>query len=228
VNTAGIAITMTLASGTGELSGSSVSVTAANGIATFDNLRIDLAGTKRLRATAIELTPAESNSFTVTAGQAARIAATGNTPQITLASQVFAAPLQALVTDSMGNPVSGVPVTFSVPATGPSGNFSGGPTVTTGANGIAVSPVLMANSTAGSFLATATTPNVAAVATFALVILPPPSADLTLDEQLLTFASEIDQPAPPPKTVTVSATSGGAVAWSASHSASWLTVIDQR
>ena len=224
VNTAGIAISMTLASGSGALSGSSVSVTAANGIATFDNLRIDLAGTKSLRATAIELTPAESNPFIVTAGQASRIAAVGNMAQITTVSQVFAAPLQALVTDSMGNPVSGIPVTFSVPTSGPSGSFSGGPTVITGADGIAASPVLTANSTAGSFSATATSPNVAGVATFALVILSPASADLMLDQQLLTFVSEIDQPAPPPKMVIVSASSGGAVTWVASHSASWLTV----
>ncbi len=224
VNTAGIAISMILSSGTGELSGSSVSVTTADGIATFDNLRIDLAGTKRLRAAGIEFTAAESNSFVVTAGQASRIAAVGNTPQVTRPSQVFPAPLQAMVTDSAGNPVSGVPVTFTVPATGSSGSFSSAPTVTTGANGIATAPVLTANSTAGTFSATATTPNVAGVATFALVILPPASAELTLDEQVLTFVSEIEQSAPPPKTVTVSAVSGAAVAWTASRSASWLTV----
>ena len=57
------------------------------------------------------------------------------------------------------------------------------------------------------------------------MILPPASAELTLDQQVLTFVSEIDQPAPPPKTVTVSAASGAAaVAWTASSSASWLTV----
>jgi len=225
VNTAGIAISMALASGTGELTGSRVSVTAANGIATFDNLRVDLAGTKRLRATALELTLAESNSFAVTAGQASHIAAAGNTPQVTMPFQAFAAPLQALVTDSMGNPVSGAPVTFSVPATGPSGSFSEAPTVTTTVNGIATSPALTANKTAGSFSAIATTPNVAGMATFALVILPPTSAVLTLGEQVLTFVSEIDQPAPPAKTVTVSAASGAAaVAWTASPSASWLTV----
>jgi hypothetical protein len=85
--------------------------------------------------------------------------------------------------------------------------------------------VLTANNTAGGFLATATTPNIAAVATFALVILPPTSAVLTVDEQVLSFVSEIDQSVPPPKTVTVSAVSGAAaVAWTASSSASWLTV----
>jgi len=47
---------------------------------------------------------------------------------------------------------------------------------------------------------------------------------LTLDEKALTFASEIDQPAPPPKRLTISAVSGTAVAWTASRLASWLTV----
>jgi uncharacterized protein (TIGR03437 family) len=56
------------------------------------------------------------------------------------------------------------------------------------------------------------------------VILAPAGAELAVDHQLLTFASEINQTAPPPKTVTVSAASGGAVAWAASTSASWLTV----
>jgi len=224
VNTAGIAISMTLSSGTGHLSGSAVSVTDSNGIAVFDNLRIDLAGTKRLRATAIELTPAESNSFIVTAGLASKIAAAGSTMQITTVSQVFPAPLQALVTDSIGNPVSGVPVTFSVPAGGPSGTFSSTPTVITAANGIATAPVLTANNSPGAFSASAGTANVAGAAAFALVILPPPSNALTLDEQVLTFASEMDQAAPPPKAVTVSAASGGAVAWAASSPALWLTV----
>ncbi len=68
------------------------------------------------------------------------------------------------------------------------------------------------------------TPIVAGAATFALVILPPASTSVTLDQQQLTFLNEVHQPAPPPKTVIVSGISGAAVAWTASHSASWLTV----
>jgi protocatechuate 3,4-dioxygenase beta subunit len=81
----------------------------------------------------------------------------------------YAEPLQVRVLDSGGNPVAGTTVTFTLgsgalTACGTSasssagGNFTGGgtqATATTGATGVASSPLLSANSTAGSFTATA-------------------------------------------------------------------------
>ena len=121
---------------------------------------------------------------------------------------MFAAPLQALVTDSVGNPVSGVPVTFTVPATdrerklfrsADSNYRSGWHRDVARADG---------EQYGGRFFGNRDDADHAGVATFALVILPPTSGVLTLDQQVLTFVSEIDQTAPPPKTVTVSAVSG--------------------
>jgi streptogramin lyase len=67
----------------------------------------------------------------------------------------YSTPLQAAVTDAYGNPLPGVPVTFTVPATGASGTFAALSTVPTNAIGIATAPPLIANAVPGSFLATA-------------------------------------------------------------------------
>jgi hypothetical protein len=69
--------------------------------------------------------------------------------------------LTALVADSFSNPLSGVPVTFTIQpnaATGSSGAFVGNVTtvtVPTSANGLAVAPLLEANDDAGTFTVTA-------------------------------------------------------------------------
>src|SRR6185295_590588 len=53
------------------------------------------------------------------------ITATGGTPQTASYNSPFARSLQARVTDGDGHPLSGVPVTFTAPATGPSAIFAG-------------------------------------------------------------------------------------------------------
>jgi len=81
-------------------------------------------------------------------------------------------PLQVKVLDSAGNPVAGTAVTFTLgsgssSACGTSSSSSAGAsftgggaqaTATTGASGVASSPLFTANSTAGSFTATAAVP----------------------------------------------------------------------
>jgi hypothetical protein len=76
-------------------------------------------------------------------------------------------PLQVEVLDANGNPVAGTTVTFTLGSggssvcgrtSGASASFTGGgtqATATTSASGVASSPLLTANSTAGSFTATA-------------------------------------------------------------------------
>ncbi|HVN76813.1 MAG TPA: lamin tail domain-containing protein [Thermoanaerobaculaceae bacterium] len=105
------------------------------------------------------------------AGPAAAITATGGTPQSALQGMPFSSPLQATVTDSLGNPVSGVTVTFTAPASGASGTFPGGlPVVTavTDAGGVATSPAITANNVLGNFQVTATAPGVSGSAVFLL------------------------------------------------------------
>ncbi|MBK6404036.1 MAG: IPTL-CTERM sorting domain-containing protein [Holophagales bacterium] len=132
---AGTTITLTLTSGNGTLSGTASRVTNASGLATFDDLSIDLAGSKVLTAASAGLTSAVSSSFTITAGPAASIVVTGGSPQFAVFGAAFPSPLLVTVTDSAGNPVSGVTVTFLAPASGPSAILSNGGIATTNASG---------------------------------------------------------------------------------------------
>ena len=128
-----------------------------------------------LTATAGSLT-AQANT-TVSAGTAHSIAVYSGSPQTTSTSAPYASPLVAIVTDTYGNPVSGVSVTFAGPSTGASGTFAtcsgGNPNgysckVTTNANGEATSSTFTANATAGSYNVTATATGVGTPASFSL------------------------------------------------------------
>jgi protocatechuate 3,4-dioxygenase beta subunit len=103
-------------------------------------------------------------------GLPSSITATGTNSQEASVNSSYGQPLRARVTDVNGNPVQGVNVTFSLlpGPTGASGNFLGAtPSATTDSNGLATSPVLIANGVPGRFGATASTPGVSAVATYA-------------------------------------------------------------
>ena len=68
--------------------------------------------------------------------------------QMTELGTDFAVPLAVTVTDSDGNAVTGASVTFSAPASGPSGVFAGHGTtavVATDSNGVATAPDFSAN-----------------------------------------------------------------------------------
>src|SRR5487761_325850 len=107
--------------------------------------------------------------FTVATGTAAAITATSGTPQSAAINTAFAQLLAATVTDSGGNPVSGVTVTFAVPSTGASGSFAGGvTTAVTNASGVATSAVFTANGTVGSYTVIVTAAGVAVSSKFSL------------------------------------------------------------
>jgi protocatechuate 3,4-dioxygenase beta subunit len=104
-------------------------------------------------------------------GLPASITATATTNQEAPVNGSYAQPLQARVTDANGNPVQGANVTFAIlpGTTGASASFAGGePSATTGSNGLATSPALVANGVPGRFTATASTAGVSTVATYAL------------------------------------------------------------
>jgi uncharacterized repeat protein (TIGR01451 family) len=99
-----------------------------------------------------------SSSFIVTNGtpangQPAHITALGGTSQSAAISTTFASALQATVTDSAGNPVSGAIVTFTVPSTGASAVLSSG-TAVSNISGVA-GVIAAANNFVGSYLVTA-------------------------------------------------------------------------
>ncbi len=223
VSVSGVPIIMSLATGTGTLSGSLLQLTQANGIATFGDLRISQTGSKQLRATGLQQLPADSAAFNVTTGPPANIAVYGGSPQSTTVGQPFPVPLQARVTDALGYPVSAVSVTFTAPATGPGGTFNGSPVIATDQNGIASSPTLAANGAAGNFVSTATATGVGGTAQFALTNLPPQTNPIVVAPTNLSFVQEIGQAPPPGQTVQI--TSQIPATWTASSSASWLAAV---
>src|SRR5262249_28480859 len=115
---------------------------------------------------AVRLAPAAPSAITATTG-APRLAGSG---------PAFATPLSVVVRDAFGNTEPGVIVTFTAPATGPTGTFlSAIPNVAvalTGSDGVAQAPPLIAGAI-GSFVVTASAPGVTRRATFAITHLPP-------------------------------------------------------
>ncbi len=82
----------------------------------------------------------------------ATIAVSAGAPQSTLTTTPFNVDLAAEVEDANGSGVPNITVTFTAPASGPSGTFAGGSltgTAITNASGIAMAPVFTANGTAG-------------------------------------------------------------------------------
>jgi len=103
---------------------------------------------------------------------AADIAVSSGDGQTATINTAYASPVVAVVTDDQGDPVEGVTVTFSAPASGASVTFPSGNTVDTDANGFASVPVT-ANGTAGSVTVVAVTTDIENdVAMFSLTNIP--------------------------------------------------------
>ena len=162
---AGASITFGQTTGAGTVTGLGTTA-AVSGVAT-DTITGKLAGSVTLRANGtINATPTNSNTqtFTVIAGAATQIAIVSGSGQSASTGSAFTNPLVAVVEDAAGNPVSGVPVTFTGPSSGASGSFAtcagGNPTsyecvVTTNSSGDATASTFTANATAGSYNVTA-------------------------------------------------------------------------
>ena len=106
--------------------------------------------------------------------ESVNITASGGTPQSTVAGTTFATGLQATVTDAVGNPAAGVPVTFTAPGSGVSGTFGGSftATVATNAAGLATAPAFTANAQTGSYTVSVVAPGVPSPASFSLTNTP--------------------------------------------------------
>ncbi|MBK7785828.1 MAG: Ig-like domain repeat protein [Gemmatimonadetes bacterium] len=138
VNLAGVAVTVSVASGTATLGGTLSATTNGSGQASFTNLKLTgTAGAHTLLFAASGYTGITSGTITLTASAATTIAlSAGNSQTATVNTAVTTAPA-VLVTDQSGNPVGGVSVTFTV--TAGSGSVGGGASsiVSTGATGLA-------------------------------------------------------------------------------------------
>ena len=93
------------------------------------------------------------------------IAISAGNSQSAAVNTSFATPPQVVVTNSVGTPVSGVPVVFSAPASGASGSFSGSTTVVTNGSGVATATAFTANGTTGTYNVTATSGSLSATFT---------------------------------------------------------------
>jgi hypothetical protein len=107
----GITVVLSL-TGTGVLSGG-LTQTTANGVATFADLSVNLAGSKTLTATTAGLTPATSTAFTISAAAAARLAFTTQPGGATAGAALAPQPLVTLQ-DAFGNTVTGTAQTVTL------------------------------------------------------------------------------------------------------------------
>jgi sugar lactone lactonase YvrE len=143
---------------------------AISGTATITDNALNVAGTTQT----ITLTGKG------TSAPAAIAVASGNNQTVTPIGPFQ--PISAKVVDSVGTPVSGATVTFTVPSSGATGTFSNGSNTVqelTVASGIATAN-LTAGLTRGTFSVTATVPPVVTPATFSETISGNPSPTLTI------------------------------------------------
>ena len=178
----GVTIALTAQGGPGVLSGAAPVATNASGLATFSTLSIDKTGTYTLLAsdgTRVII----SNSFVIGPGTASTITVTGGSPQSATVLSPFAVPLQVTVRDQAGNPVSGIPVAFSAPQSGPSATLSPAQATTDSAGRASV--VAIANNLAGSYEVMAAASGVATSANFSLT-----NASLTVAGGQLAFTQQ--------------------------------------
>ena len=168
----GAAVTVGIFASSRSIQGTITQTTDGSGIATFADLKVQTAGTYSLQATTGAAPPVGSTSFTVAPAAPSSVTVLAGSGQSAPVLTPFADTLKARVTDAFGNVVPAVAVTFAAPASGPSATFGGAATVNTGSDGIATSPILTANATAGAFNVTATAAG-ASSAAFSLTNLAP-------------------------------------------------------
>lgn len=162
----GVTVTFTApAPGASAVLSSATATTNASGVASVTATANGSAGAYSVSASAPGVAAPASFSLTNTPAPGS-IAASGGTPQSAVAGAAFRTPLSAAVKDIAGNPVSGVTVSFTPPASGASAVLSAASAVTN-SNGIA-SVQASANTVPGAYNVTAAVAGVAQPALFAL------------------------------------------------------------
>jgi adhesin/invasin len=152
-----VTFTAPAAGPSGTFAGNATVLTNPLGIAQAPALSANtVAGKFTVTATVSGLSGAVSFALTNLPGSPAAVTPVGGTNQSTRAGTSFLSPLVALVTDAFGNPVNGVSVTFTIQpdaVTGAGGTFGGPTTWTaiTSGRGLAVVPVVKANTGRGTF-----------------------------------------------------------------------------
>ena len=141
-------------------------VTNASGVASVTATANASVGSYNVSASVAGVSPAAVFALTNTATAPASISVTGGATQSATINNLFAAPLQVTVRDAGNNPVSGVTVTFTAPASGARATLSSTSAIT-GPTGIA-SVTATAGSVSGSYNVSAAVTGVATAAVFSL------------------------------------------------------------
>jgi hypothetical protein len=133
-DTSTVAVTAT---GPGSLVGTSVGVSAVNGVATFSTLVLDTAGSYTLKGTdgADGLTSAASNSFTISPAGASQLAITAEPTNGTAGDAI--APVTFTIEDKFGNVETGDTSSVAVSTSGGGSFGTGAVTSVKAANGVA-------------------------------------------------------------------------------------------
>jgi hypothetical protein len=186
VNTAGVAITASLATGPagGALTGTTVAQTAAGGTATFTNLGITgPAGSYTIQFSSPGLAPVTSTAVVVAAAPASQLAITTQPSDSAANGAAFARQPVVQLRDASGNPVaqSGVTVTATI-ATG-GGALGGTTTATTDATGAATFTDLAITGTIGNRTLRLSATGLSAVTSGTITITPGAATQLTITVQ---------------------------------------------
>jgi adhesin/invasin len=138
VPSAGVPITISIASGSGSLDGTTTVNTDALGRATFSGVAIiGTAGNFTLGFSSTGLTGATSNTVVLGPGAATQLTITTQPSATTQNNTVFAQQPVIQLLDSGGNPVGQAGVTVSADLTSGTGPLAGDRSVTTDASGVA-------------------------------------------------------------------------------------------
>ena len=150
--------------------GVATATTNAQGLATSAIFTANsTAGNYSVSASVAGVSTSASFSLTNTPGTPAAITAYSGSNQSAAINTAFGSPLIARVTDSGGNVLANITVTFTAPSSGASGTFAGGlTTATTNSQGLATSAIFTANATTGSYTVTAAVASLQSQANFAL------------------------------------------------------------
>src|SRR5207237_9630398 len=100
---AGVSASMNVSSGTGSLGGTTTRTSDSAGLATFNDLSINLSGSKKLTASSGALTPVVSGSFTISAAAASKLVIQTQPSATATAGVVFAQQPVIRIEDQFGN-----------------------------------------------------------------------------------------------------------------------------
>jgi hypothetical protein len=185
-NTSSIGITMASGPG-GFASGSTTSVSAVNGVATFSNLMLNAAGSYTLSVSDGSLTGATTGTITIGAstGAASKLAIT-QTPSAGTAGQALGTAMTVAVEDASGNVVTGDSSTVTLTVTSGPGAFANGSTTSAAAvNGVATFSNLIFN-IAGTYTVSLSDGSLTGATTGSITISPAAASKLVITQSPTT------------------------------------------